>query len=403
VTNDQSRMDNKVVPLLSESQILHLSTGHEGGAGLAARRLNSTLRKVGIKSSFCALNKQGFNPQEFEYALDRPRLQTLAGRGNSALHSRLSQQAFFSLRSAGFVDTVFLRNLGVTQNTILHFHNWFNLISISQLSELQSDGFRIFLTMHDERIFTGGCHYSLNCQKFTSGCKKCPAIPRILNGIPGNNLKSAAEALLNKGNPITLIAPSRWIAQEFSKSALSKIMNLQIVTNIHGQAVYEKPGAPTSEKIRIGYASKYANSWIKGYDILQQLQRAQSEMNLNLEFIFMSDFQDSESTKSLFWGSIDFLLVPSRIDNSPNVIHEARLNGIPIIASTVGGINELISEDTDIAFDVNTIKTEDLINRILSYKWNGEQKTNYENLQRKHSLEQESSLRKMVELYKINL
>jgi glycosyltransferase involved in cell wall biosynthesis len=39
--------------------------------------------------------------------------------------------------------------------------------------------------------------------------------------------------------------------------------------------------------------------------------------------------------------------VLSRADNSPNVIHEAKILGIPVIATSVGGITELLNKNYD--------------------------------------------------------
>lgn len=70
-------------------------------------------------------------------------------------------------------------------------------------------------------------------------------------------------------------------------------------------------------------------------------------MQIDAEFslLYMKDFEDTEA----FWASIDYLLVPSIIDNSPNVIHEAKLRGIPVFATRVGGITEMLS-DFDVSF-----------------------------------------------------
>ena len=42
--------------------VIHLSTGHLGGAGLAARRLNSQLNAAGVDSRFYALGRSDFKP-----------------------------------------------------------------------------------------------------------------------------------------------------------------------------------------------------------------------------------------------------------------------------------------------------------------------------------------------------
>ena len=90
--------------LLNNSQVLQLSTGHEGGAGLAARRLNASLRTAGINSTFCAIERASFYPREFEHALHRTAIDMLTGKINAVCQSRLSQESFFSLASAGFID-----------------------------------------------------------------------------------------------------------------------------------------------------------------------------------------------------------------------------------------------------------------------------------------------------------
>ena len=45
----------KVATNLADWEVIHISTGHEGGAGLAARRLNSALNAKQINSKFVAL------------------------------------------------------------------------------------------------------------------------------------------------------------------------------------------------------------------------------------------------------------------------------------------------------------------------------------------------------------
>jgi glycosyltransferase involved in cell wall biosynthesis len=42
----------------------------------------------------------------------------------------------------------------------------------------------------------------------------------------------------------------------------------------------------------------------------------------------------------------DFLIVPSYSENLPNVITEAQLVGLPVIASNVAGIPDLVQEST---------------------------------------------------------
>ena len=52
-------------------KVIHFSTGHAGGAGLAARRLSWELNNAGIFSKFYALEKTEYRPEENEYAISR--------------------------------------------------------------------------------------------------------------------------------------------------------------------------------------------------------------------------------------------------------------------------------------------------------------------------------------------
>jgi glycosyltransferase involved in cell wall biosynthesis len=63
--------------------------------------------------------------------------------------------------------------------------------------------------------------------------------------------------------------------------------------------------------------------------------------------------------------SQDALVVPSRNDNSPNVVLEAQLIGLVVIASGVGGISELVIENkTGFLFDPNA---DSLVQSLLNF------------------------------------
>jgi glycosyltransferase involved in cell wall biosynthesis len=79
----------------------------------------------------------------------------------------------------------------------------------------------------------------------------------------------------------------------------------------------------------------------------------------------MSEISD-ELVERKFWQEIDFLLVPSIIDNSPNVIHEAKIRKIPVIATQVGGITELIDPEFDIEITQN-MKSSEIVQSISEY------------------------------------
>jgi len=114
-----------------------------------------------------------------------------------------------------------------------------------------------------------------------------------------------------------------------------------------------------SSKYRLGIASMDPSSFIKGGDLVNSLKSEIGQNQLPLEFVSMKDFEGPTSEED-FWGSIDCLLVLSRAENSPNVIHEAKNFGIPVVGNALGGITELLDPDFDYLVQNTEIRTEQI-------------------------------------------
>lgn len=148
-----------------------------------------------------------------------------------------------------------------------------------------------------------------------------------------------------------IVAPSRWIEAQARNSTILQNSRISFIQNTLGSfyqsqdfSTFIKKKKSDSVKTQIGIASKDPFSYIKGGDLIASISN-QAEFQRDYQFVFMADFSDED--KHSFWKTIDFLFVPSRMDNSPNVIHEAKSLGIPVIGSKVGGIPELLDEQVD--------------------------------------------------------
>jgi glycosyltransferase involved in cell wall biosynthesis len=344
-------------------KILHLSTGHSGGAGLAARRLNEALNSVGFKSFFLAIANNSYNPGKHELALPRSRSKRLRSKFITVINQNLSDKVLFSTFSLNLITCNKLRSLGFEpQNTLLHVHNWTNLLSLRGIRKLTKAGYQVIFTLHDQRLLTGGCHYSLNCQKYESGCTDCPLIRKPLRTIPRYGYRKSHKQITSISNSITFVSPSIWLKNIAESSPLAEDIKVNSLQNVLGFSwISELIKADQEEccrnsKVVIGVASMDPRNYVKGGDILNDLQSIMKVQENNFEILFLSKVGKSNNQVEEFWSKIDYLLVNSRIDNSPNVIHEAKSLGIPVIATRVGGIPELLSseEDTLISEENNT-------------------------------------------------
>ena len=367
-------------------KVIHLSTGHEGGAGLAARRLNSALNAQGVQSMFGALENPTYVLGSNEFKISRNFGQRLLSGLLIRIQKLLSDKVLFSLISLNVCKIEQIRKLGDPKNTILHFHNWYNLISQKEILRLSQEGFRVVLTLHDERFFTGGCHYSLECKKFKIDCNRCPELVNVFNSLPSKNLNSIVKSLEKSSANLVFIAPSKWIKEEALSSLLLRNQRVVFIPNTLGPKVESmryQLYTPRSSKsvLKIGIASMDNSSYVKGGDLISEVESEVASKNLQVKMIYLSQIESKHSQKD-FWGKIDYLLVASRADNSPNVIHEAKSFGIPIIASDIGGISELLCKDYDIAIPKNHISSSKIL-EIITELQSKNQTSNSEAMGRK--------------------
>jgi glycosyltransferase involved in cell wall biosynthesis len=89
-----------------------------------------------------------------------------------------------------------------------------------------------------------------------------------------------------------------------------------------------------------------------------------------------------------FMRKCDFFVLPSLWENSPCVLIEALASGLPLIATDVGGVGEIINESTGILLAPKDIKSlETNINYMLDHYQNYSSKTLYEYAKTNYSYE----------------
>lgn len=340
-------------------QVVHLSTSHYGGAGIAARRLHQALLNKGLSSFLITLERKSYLPQDAEVAVRRAFTTKILSFLNSTFSKVISNEAYFTVFSVPAIKYNSLKEFGTPENTIFHVHNWFNLINLRILRKLLKDGFRLAFTLHDQRLFTGGCHYSLECNKYMANCSSCPKLPFLINKITRWNLNNLKKLFREHNESITIIAPSIWIETLGRNSFALKDIDIFHVSNTHSN--FEKADTFLSNRkeinpgrrIILGVASTQKNSLIKGGRLLNEIAQTMKTKGINAEIVYLVDISTKGQSSEYFWNQIDYLLVTSVADNSPNVIHEAKLLGIPVIATNVGGIPELLNLEYDYLIQVN--------------------------------------------------
>jgi glycosyltransferase involved in cell wall biosynthesis len=372
-------------------KIIHLSTGHLGGAGLAARRLNAGLRAAGVDSEFHALSSASFMPQNGEYQIERSAIQKFSGGLTSFLSQKITNKSLVTPISSSIIDANTLRTMSQGENVIFHVHNWFNLINQFELSALSHE-FKITATLHDQRLFTGACHHSFDCKKFTQSCEGCPQLPRVM--------KNHSERIFFENldfSKISYITPSNWLNKLASSSKILCDSRGTVIPNsFFGYQATPVIQERTAYPIKVGFAAMDTNSWIKGGDLVKELI-SQNRSSGDFRFFFLSDFIDYAD----FWNSIDVLLVPSRAENSPNVIHESKLWGVPVVTTNTGGIPEILTSGFDACINLEALSPESIAAEIRAVHSNSMDFTKRAGVAKLHASFLDACITKHKEFYSL--
>lgn len=363
-------------------KIVHIATTTAGGAGIAARRLNGALNSAGVKSVLITGSSTAKMVERNEIKIQKPATKRLLSKVLTFIQSRVIQKNKFLITaiSLPLLDLAMVRK---EKPDVIHIHSAYNLLNSRKILELCNMGRPVFLTLHDQRFFTGGCHQSFDCMNYKTDCSECPYVKRTFTLFPMNELTSMKKGFGRKPN-LAVIAPSEWISKKAKESStlgqspITKIYNSideLYVQNLPIESVRKSSFIVTfvAQDLFNEYKGIYTLlECMKIYkkDFIEQKIKFQfvgsGERIVDQELIYGQSSRISESEMREIYLDSDLLIVPSSADNSPNIIFEALACGIPFVGSDRGGIPELCT-----IFGMETFKYGDaasMYNAIIQQK-----------------------------------
>lgn len=250
---------------------------------------------------------------------------------------------------------------------ILHCHNLHgNYFDLRVLPEL-SRQIPTVITLHDEWLFTGHCAYTMNCERWRTGCGRCPDLdisPSINRDATAYNWKRKRK--IYEQSALYIIAPSQWLFEKVQRSILGRLARgIQLIPNGIDLSIFKsydrkqarlELGLPLSAKILLFAANHARTNPYKDFStiylafkklvaqmsgtrfILMILgERAPLEKVQNSEIRYYGYIHDAEKV-ARFFQAADLYLHAAHGENASLAIMEALACGIPVIATAVGGI-----------------------------------------------------------------
>ena len=342
-----------------------------GGAAIAARRLMEALKGSGIKVKMIVRDKETDEVTVVQlrkswrsiWCFLWERLMILKSNG-------LSRKNLFAVDIANMgTDITALPEF--VQADVVHLH-WINqgMLSLSGIRKILESGKPVVWTMHDQWPFTGICHYSGDCDKYTDECHNCPKLTHKHRFDLSNRVFRRKEKLYALA-PMTFVACSRWLEGLARRSRLARghrvtnipnPINTRLYHPLDKGVVRERLGLP-ADRLLLLFSSAKITDKRKGLEYLVEacrlLAREHPELSRRLGIVMMG--KDSDASAGLFpfpvyslsyrsrekeivdvYNSADLYVTPSLSDNLPNTIMEAMACGVPCVGFNIGGIPEMI-------------------------------------------------------------
>jgi glycosyltransferase involved in cell wall biosynthesis len=340
-----------------------------GGAAIAAYRLHKGIQNIGIDSRMLVQVRT-----RDEKTVVGPN--TRIGKGLGILRPDLDAmllKCYPSRENIIFSPAVIPDRLQqkVTEYDpdVIHLH-WTShgFLRIETLKKFSKP---LLWTLHDSWAFTGGCHMPFDCVRYRQSCGKCPT----LCSTSDNDLsrwiwkrKNKAWKNLN----LTLVAPSRWLANCAKQSSLFHNARTEVIPNgvdiqkfkpINKNVARELLNIPLNKKIILFNAINGVNDRNKGFHLLHQSllilskkypdkfellilgSPAPSEPpDFGFKTRYLGRFQDEVSI-ALLYSAVDAFVAPSIQENLPNTVMEALACGTPSVAFNIGGMPDLMDHE----------------------------------------------------------
>jgi glycosyltransferase involved in cell wall biosynthesis len=346
-------------------RVLQITVYGSAGAGRACFRLHQGLRQASVDSLVLEMCNRSGLASEIELEGYQRHLKQLQITWYRRVIEKLYRCS--STFSINVTPSFLIHSIQKLQPDILHLH-WVGW-EFLRIEDLAAFSIPIVWTLHDMWPFTGGCHYSYQCDRYQSNCGFCPQLqsskPNDLSRWVHHRKQKVWERL-----PMTFISPSQWMAQCARSSTLLLHQQIKVIPNgldLNQYYPLEKSAAkaalnlPTDQQLILFGAVLATHDPRKGFHLLQAAlnilsntmsqssafelvvfgaNAPDSPVDLGFKVHYLGHLEDVRLVQA--YSAADVFVVPSMEDNLPNTVMEALACGTPCVGFQVGGIPDMV-------------------------------------------------------------
>jgi len=337
-----------------------------GGASLAAKRLLDGLKETGADAQMYVQVKTTDDPSvltsESRIYRSTTMMRDYADSSPLVLYKNRQKTSW----SVGWLPFNIAKRINRLNPDIVNLH-WINggFFPLSQVRKVQAP---VVMTLHDMWTFTGGCHYTGDCEKYRNHCGACPQLQARHHRDLSNFLFERKKKILDPAT-IEFVAPSHWLAECARNSRLLREKTIHVIPNGVDLTVYkpiDHPWAkeilnlPTGKKYILFGAVGASSLPRKGFQYLQSaLKNLPQSLKSNCELLTFGDTVapeinaagiphrnlgkiSGEIALSLVYSASDVYISPAIQEAFGLTVLESMACGTPVVAFNTGGAQDII-------------------------------------------------------------
>ena len=344
-------------------KVLHLVAGElNGGAARGAYWLHQALRDLGVDSAILTSAKDSLGDESVISLADSAlgKLKFAVQRRMGQLPLKLYRNRRPTIFNTGIDGVDFTRHPAYASADLVHLHWVIGLVSNRALRKVKKP---VVWTLRDMWPLTGGCHHSLECDRYTEGCGSCPQLGSTRERDLTRFVLRHKQASLPKD--IRIVGMSRWMSDCASKSAVFRARQVTTISNnvdtelfspLPKKLARQALGFDEDRKIVLVGAQDVASVY-KGFDLFVEALESLTKDNIHVVLfgktsggipelpgvpITSLGFLSDAIALRLAYSAADVFVAPSLADAFGKTLVEAMSCGTPVVCFNATGPKDIV-------------------------------------------------------------